>query len=184
MAEKHGVFESTFLNGCVNFSFVNAAKDIENGGIVFKGAQIAKNEFVYNAIIPTTAAIATAKAYVVGNPAWSYDTSSVLAQNEENFINEKGARFRVYELKSERKFTVSANMITGATITNDSVVGQYVTAQDGTEKMKISVALPTTAFIGKIVAVEKRGLVFDLGDNTVDQTIVMVTIEVVANGND
>ena len=117
--------------------------------------------------------------YLVANPAWSYDTSSVLNQNEENFINKAGIAFRAYRLEKDMKYKVYN--IDAATPFNvgDGLKfegGKYVEDDGGSPKLKV-------------VAVEDFGFPFCVGSQgtangnfgyAVGETMKKYTIEVVA----
>ena len=69
--------ETVFLPRSVCFSLQGEA-DIENGAIVGKGDLVEGETSVYNAEDTYTDGM-----YLVANPAWSYDTSRMVNQNEE-----------------------------------------------------------------------------------------------------
>lgn len=92
--------ETTFVPRSVCFS-LKAEKDIENGSIVGKGDLVEGEMSVYEAEDDYSDGI-----YLVANPAWSYDTSRMVNQNEENFINKAGSIFRVYRLEKDMKYKV------------------------------------------------------------------------------
>ena len=94
------VCETTFVPRSVCFS-LKAEKDIENGSIVGKGDLVEGEMSVYEAEDDYSDGI-----YLVANPAWSYDTSRMVNQNEENFINKAGSIFRVYRLGKDMKYKV------------------------------------------------------------------------------
>ena len=170
----YGIFESTNITGR-NYSFVGAI-NLENGMLVHKGDLVAGSKDVYEAVIPTTATLATNPVYVVGNPAWNYDTTSIMKQNEDNYIVKAGTVFRGYGLEKTDKFGVADYGISGT-----PVVGQYVGVESGTAKLVASATEPTTAFVGKVIQITDMGYVPFVGQ-AVDQQAKKVRIEVVKNG--
>ena len=167
------VVETTFLPRGVCFS-LQSESDVENGAIVGKGDLVDGETSVYEAETDYTGGM-----YLVANPAWSYDTSSVLNQNEENFINKAGIAFRAYRLEKDMKYKVYN--IDAATPFNvgDGLKfegGKYVKDDGGAPKLKV-------------VAVEDFGFPFCVGSQgtvngnfgyAVGETMKKYTIEVVA----
>lgn len=184
---KHGIFESTKLYGCMNVSFV-ADVDMDNGSIVANGGLATGYTDVYTASMPT----ATDKVYVVGHPVYGYDERLEEEKNEDNYTNEAGKLFRTYELKADRKFKVSSDMITPIDGSTPVAVGQYVSA-DGTYKLKASATEPAdTNFVGIIETVEETGFPYfgsSVGTQTsdmgyvLDTRIVKVKIRVIKNND-
>lgn len=181
---KHGIAESTKLKGCMNISFISDV-DVDNGSIVANGGLETGYSDVYKAKNPTS----TDKVYVVIHPVYGYDDRLIEDKNEDNYTNEAGRPFRTYELKADRKFKVSSDMITPITDT-DLAEGQYVVA-DGTYKMAAVATLPTdTAFVGIIEKIEETGFPYfgsskgvqtsDMG-YVLDTRIVKVKIRVIKN---
>ena len=167
------VVETTFLPRSVCFS-LQSESDVENGAIVGKGVLVDGETSVYEAETDYADGM-----YLVANPAWSYDTSSVLNQNEENFINKAGIAFRAYRLEKDMKYKVYN--IDAATPFNvgDGLKfegGKYVKDDGGSPKLKV-------------VAVEDFGFPFCVGSQgtlngdygyAVGETMKKYTIEVVA----
>ena len=150
---KHGIFESTKLYGCMNVSFVSATDEIDNGSIVANDGLATGYIDVYTAKKPTV----SDAVYVVGQPVYGYDDRLAEDINEDNFTNPAGKPFRTYELKRDRKFKVSSDMITPIDASTDLAVGQYVVA-DGTYKLAASATIPSGAtFVGIIEQVEETG---------------------------
>ena len=101
----YGIFESTHITGR-NFSFVSDIA-LENGMLVHKGelASDVQGTEVYRAVVPTAATLtANEPVYVIGNPAWNYDTSSIVNQNEDKYFIPARKIFRVYQLNVTDKF--------------------------------------------------------------------------------
>ena len=86
--ERYGIFESTHITGR-NFSFVSDI-DLENGMLIHKGELVDGTKEVYRAVIPTAATVNNEPVFVIGNPAWSYDQSSIINQNECNYLSQRG----------------------------------------------------------------------------------------------
>lgn len=85
--------ETTNVYGCPCFS-LQSTVDVQNGAVVGKGDLVTGESSIYAALDDYSDGI-----YLVANPAWSYDTSRQVNQNEENYINKAGIPFRVYGLK-------------------------------------------------------------------------------------
>ena len=169
-----GIFESTNITGR-NYSFVSAV-DLENGMLVHKGELVPGSKDVYEALIPTSATINDEPVFMVGNPAWSYDTSSVVNQNEDNYIVKAGTVFRVYGLKVTDKFGIADYGIEGT-----PVVGQYVGLQAGSAKPIAAASAPATAFVGRVIQEVDMGFEYHVGQH-VDNRTKKIRIEVVKNG--
>ena len=95
------VVETTLVDGARLFS-LQSTKDLQNGAIVGKGDLVTGEREIYNALDD----VAGGK-YLVANPAWSYDDSRLVNQNEENYINKKGVAFRAYRLEKDMKYKIS-----------------------------------------------------------------------------
>lgn len=190
---KHGIAESTKLQGCMNVSFV-ATEDVDNGSIVANGGLATGYTDVYTASKPAK----TDKVYIVIHPVYGYDERLAEEKNEDNYTNEAGRIFRTYELKPDRKFKVSSNMITPATETKDSVtkdvelaVGQYVVANDDYKMVAVTTAPTDAKFVGIIETIEETGFPYfgsskgvqtsDGMGYALDTRIVKVKIRVIQN---
>ncbi len=182
---KHGIAESTKLYGCMNVSFV-ATEDVDNGSIVANGGLATGYTDVYVASKPTV----NDKVYVVIHPVYGYDDRLEEDKNEDNYTNEAGKIFRTYELKTDRKFKVSSDMITPIDASTPVAVGQYV-VPDGTYKLAASATDPgTSKFVGIVESVEETGFPYfgsskgvktsDMG-YVLDTRIVKVKIRVIKN---
>ena len=95
------VVETTLVDGARLFS-LQSTKDLQNGAVVGKGDLVTGEREIYNAIDEVTGG-----KYLVANPAWSYDDSRLVNQNEENYINKKGIAFRAYRLEKDMKYKIS-----------------------------------------------------------------------------
>lgn len=181
MANIYGVVETTKVSGR-NYSF-QATEAMENGGLVTKGALVAGENEVYVANKPATATLAAEPAYLIANPAWTYDDNTSVSKNEENYINPANLAFRVYELNRNDRFKVSDNMVDPIDSSTAVAEGQYVGLQNGSVKLKASAAAPTgSAFVGKIIGVEDVGFAYAVGQaGEIGYTVKKVLIEVVAN---
>jgi len=189
---KHGIAESTKLQGCMNVSFV-ATEDVDNGSIVANGGLATGYTDVYTASKPAK----TDKVYIVIHPVYGYDERLAEEKNEDNYTNEAGRIFRTYELKADRKFKVSSDMITPATETKDSVtkdvelaVGQYVVANNDYKMTAVTTAPTDAKFVGIIETIEETGFPYfgsSKGVQTsnmgyvLDTRIVKVKIRVIKN---
>ena len=95
------VVETTLVDGARLFS-LQSTKDLQNGAVVGKGDLVTGEREIYNALDDVTGG-----KYLVANPAWSYDDSRLVNQNEENYINKKGIAFRAYRLEKDMKYKIS-----------------------------------------------------------------------------
>lgn len=166
----YGVVYTTNLSGCDNYSFQSAA-DIENGTLVAKGALVEGERQIYQAVLD-----ASEPAYLVANPAWIYDDSTYAKKQEDAYINKAGKAFRVYELKANKKFAVTAySVVGGDTVKVGDTLG---VGADG----KLSNAVTDSALTVKVTAIDKYGFPYAVGSaGTVNTTVKMITVEVVKN---
>ena len=170
----YGIFESTHITGR-NFSFVSDV-NLENGMLVHKGELVDATREVYRAVIPTAATLDNEPVYVIGNPAWNYDTSSIVNQNECKYFIPAGKVFRVYSLNATDKFGIADYGIEG-----EPVVGEYIGLEADSSRPIASATLPTGAFAGRVVQIVDMGFDFFVGVD-VNQRTYKVRIEVVRNG--
>ena len=141
------VVETTLVDGARLFS-LQATKDIQNGAIVGKGDLVTGEREIYNAIDEVTDG-----KYLVANPAWSYDDSRLVNQNEENYINKKGIAFRAYRLEKDMKYKIS-------NIDETFSVGDYVKYNATAGKYEKD---SSNASGLKVVAVEEVGFPYCIG---------------------
>lgn len=186
---RHGIAESTKLNGCMNVSFVSN-EDVDNGSIIANGGLATGYSDVYTASKPTK----DDKVYIVIHPVYGYDDRREEEKNEDNYTNEAGKIFRTYELKTDRKFKVSSDMITPISSSTDLAVGQYV-IPNGTYKLQASASIPTgenaCKFVGIIESLEEIGFPYFGGSRGIqtsddmgyalDTRVVKVKIRVIQN---
>lgn len=175
MNNKYMVAESTNLTGARIFS-LQATKDLQNGAIVGKGDLITGMDQIYTALDDYKDGM-----YLVLNPAWSYDDSRMVNQNEENYVNKIGKPFRAYRLERDMKYKVyniEETFDVGDVIKYDAATGKYAKDEAGSLK---------------VVYVEEQGFPFCIGsygvqiagdtDNEYGHTIgakkVKYTIEVI-----
>ena len=141
------VVETTLVDGARLFS-LQSTKDLQNGAVVGKGDLVTGEREIYNAIDEVTDG-----KYLVANPAWSYDDSRLVNQNEENYINKKGIAFRAYRLEKDMKYkisNVSATFSVGDYVKYNAATGEYEV--DGTSASGL-----------KVVAVEEVGFPYCIG---------------------
>ena len=141
------VVETTLVDGARLFS-LQSTKDLQNGAVVGKGDLVTGEREIYNAIDDVTGG-----KYLVANPAWSYDDSRLVNQNEENYINKKGIAFRAYRLEKDMKYkisNVSATFSVGDYVKYNAATGEYEV--DGTSASGL-----------KVVAVEEVGFPYCIG---------------------
>ena len=173
----YGIFESTHITGR-NFSFVSDVA-MENGMLVHKGELVnqVQGTEVYRAVVPTAATIAADEpVYVIGNPAWNYDKSSIVNQNEDKYFIPAGKIFRVYQLNVTDKFGIADYGIEGT-----PVVGEYVSLDADSTKPIASATLPDGGFAGRVIEIRDMGFEYWVGQ-PVNQRTYKVRIEVVRNG--
>ena len=171
---SYGIFESTKITGG-NFSFLSTV-DLENGMLIHKGGLVPGSKDIYEALIPTAANIANEPVYVVGDPAWNYDTSSAINQNEDQYIVKAGMVFRCYGLKPTDKFGIADYGIDGT-----PVVGEYVGLLNDSAKPIASATVPSGAFVGRVIQEVDMGHEYFVG-KPIDGRIKKIRIEVVKNG--
>ena len=141
------VVETTLVDGARLFS-LQSTKDLQNGAVVGKGDLVTGEREIYNAIDD----VAGGK-YLVANPAWSYDDSRLVNQNEENYINKKGIAFRAYRLEKDMKYKIS-------NIDETFSVGDYVKYNATAGKYEKD---SSNASGLKVVAVEEVGFPYCIG---------------------
>lgn len=160
---SYGVVHTSNLSGCDCYSFINTSTDIENGSLVTKGDLLDSERDIYECAAPATDTLGSLPVYLVANPAWNYDDSRAINQNEEEYINTKGKAFRVYELKPNKRYRVSANMLTGTV-----KEGAFIGLADGSYKGTITEIAPSnSAFVGKILKVDPIGFDYAVGSSGV-----------------
>lgn len=133
MANNFMVAESTNLTGARIFS-LQATKDIQNGAIVGKGDLVSGEDQIYTALDDYTDGM-----YLVLNPAWSYDDSRMVNQNEENYVNKAGKPFRAYRLEKDMKYKVyniEETFEVGDVVKYDAATGKYAKDADGSLKVE------------------------------------------------
>ena len=139
------VAESTNLTGARIFS-LQSTKDIQNGAIVGKGDLVTGEDQIYVATDEYEDGM-----FLVLNPAWSYDDSRMVNQNEENYVNKACKPFRAYRLEKDMKYkiyNIEETFEVGDIVKYDAAAGKY--AKD-------------TAGSLKVVRVEEQGFPFCIG---------------------
>ena len=141
------VVETTLVDGARLFS-LQSTKDLQNGAVVGKGDLVTGEREIYNALDDVTDG-----KYLVANPAFSYDDSRLVNQNEENYINKKGIAFRAYRLEKDMKYKIS-------NIDETFSVGDYVKYNATAGKYEKD---SSNASGLKVVAVEEVGFPYCIG---------------------
>lgn len=141
------VVETTLVDGARLFS-LQSTKDLQNGAVVGKGDLVTGEREIYNAIDEVTDG-----KYLVANPAWNYDDSRLVNQNEENYINKKGIAFRAYRLEKDMKYKIY-------NVDETFSVGDYVKYNASTGKYEKD---SSNASGLKVVAVEEVGFPYCIG---------------------
>ena len=141
------VVETTLVDGARLFS-LQSTKDLQNGAIVGKGDLVTGEREIYNALDDVTDG-----KYLVANPAWSYDDSRLVNQNEENYINKKGIAFRAYRLEKDMKYkiyNVDETFSVGDYVKYNATAGKYEKDSSNASGLKV-------------VAVEEVGFPYCIG---------------------
>ena len=141
------VVETTLVDGARLFS-LQSTKDLQNGAVVGKGDLVTGEREIYNAIDDVTGG-----KYLVANPAFSYDDSRIVNQNEENYINKKGIAFRAYRLEKDMKYkiyNVDETFSVGDYVKYNATAGKYEKDSSNASGLKV-------------VAVEEVGFPYCIG---------------------
>lgn len=141
------VVETTLVDGARLFS-LQSTKDLQNGAVVGKGDLVTGEREIYNALDD----VAGGK-YLVANPAWSYDDSRLVNQNEENYINKKGIAFRAYRLEKDMKYkiyNIDETFSVGDYVKYNATAGKYEKDSSNASGLKV-------------VAVEEVGFPYCIG---------------------
>lgn len=141
------VVETTLVDGARLFS-LQSTKDLQNGAVVGKGDLVTGEREIYNAIDDVTDG-----KYLVANPAFSYDDSRLVNQNEENYINKKGIAFRAYRLEKDMKYkiyNVDETFSAGDYVKYNATAGKYEKDSSNASGLKV-------------VAVEEVGFPYCIG---------------------
>ena len=141
------VVETTLVDGARLFS-LQSTKDLQNGAVVGKGDLVTGEREIYNALDDVTSG-----KYLVANPAWSYDDSRLVNQNEENYINKKGIAFRAYRLEKDMKYkiyNVDETFSVGDYVKYNATAGKYEKDSSNASGLKV-------------VAVEEVGFPYCIG---------------------
>ena len=141
------VVETTLVDGARLFS-LQSTKDLQNGAVVGKGDLVTGEREIYNAIDEVTDG-----KYLVANPAFSYDDSRLVNQNEENYINKKGIAFRAYRLEKDMKYkiyNIDETFSVGDYVKYNATAGKYEKDSSNASGLKV-------------VAVEEVGFPYCIG---------------------
>ena len=141
------VVETTLVDGARLFS-LQSTKDLQNGAVVGKGDLVTGEREIYNAIDDVTGG-----KYLVANPAWNYDDSRLVNQNEENYINKKGIAFRAYRLEKDMKYkiyNIDETFSVGDYVKYNATAGKYEKDSSNASGLKV-------------VAVEEVGFPYCIG---------------------
>ena len=141
------VVETTLVDGARLFS-LQSTKDLQNGAVVGKGDLVTGEREIYNAIDDVTGG-----KYLVANPAWDYDDSRLVNQNEENYINKKGIAFRAYRLEKDMKYkiyNIDETFSVGDYVKYNATAGKYEKDSSNASGLKV-------------VAVEEVGFPYCIG---------------------
>lgn len=175
MANNFMVAESTNLTGARIFS-LQSTKDVQNGAIVGKGDLVTGEDQIYVATDDYADGM-----YLVLNPAWSYDDSRAVNQNEENYVNKAGVAFRAYRLEKDMKYkiyNIEETFAVGDVVKYDAAIEKY--AVDSTGSLKV-VNVEETGFpycigsVGVTVAGDTNNEYgYAIGNKTIKYTIEVI----------
>ena len=165
----YGVVHTTNIKGiCV--SLVDSANDRENGEIVYTVGELAEGE------VAKVGGGDGEIACLVANPAWDYNESSILNQNEDRFINVKGMPFRAYQLAVGDIFALNSAAIDGGI--SSVAKGDILGSADG--KLKKD---EESGVVVKVLAIEVRGFTQSAEDGSiVPQKMALVRVESIGAG--
>lgn len=133
--------------------------DMANGSFVMLGGLVAGERELRQVAVPTAIEAASKEVLLVASPELSYDA----LKKDDEFVNKANKAARAYHLSAGDIFTVTDDMISGAT-----AVGKFVEPIDGL-KLGAADAAPSTRFAG--IVLEKTTLGFDAQPATVIQVL-------------
>ena len=167
----YGVVHTTNIKGiCV--SLVDSANDRENGEIVYTVGEL---EAAPSEVAKVGAGDGEI-ACLVANPAWDYNESSILNQNEDRFINVKGLPFRAYQLSVGDIFCLNDAAIEDDI--DDLEVGDTLGAQDGKLDSAVSAGV-----VVKVLEIVTKGHSIDPASGAITpQKMVLVRVESIGSG--
>lgn len=117
--------------------------DLQNGMIIALGALKAGERELYEVVKPTTANIKTDEFLLHYSPEVMYETGKQIS----DFELKAGRPGRVYHLVVGDEFTITDNMITGA-----SKVGEYLIPQNGSFQLAAAANLEgETTLVCKVI---------------------------------
>lgn len=147
----HGVVNAdktvTAYSGGGLESVVNETEDMDNGLVFHVGELLPNENELKKVVTPTTASIAKEPLYLHNSPEVTYG----VGETALDFYVPMGERARARQLIVGDQWTVSNKMIDNLPADLTTAVNKYVSAQDGSKKLKYSATEPTgVRFIGQI----------------------------------
>lgn len=133
---------------------------LDNGSVIFLGALKEGESEIYEAVVPTTALIATEQPMLVMAPEIMYDQSRKAMNALGNFINKANKAFPVVPLSAFDEIEISKEGFTGT-----PAKGKYVVLKDGSVKWDVVDEKPASGNVlyGKITSSRKSSLPTFLG---------------------
>ena len=133
---------------------------LDNGSVIFLGALKEGETEIYEAVVPTTALIATEQPMLVMTPEIMYDQSRKAKNALGNFVNKANKAFPVVPLSAFDEIEISKEGFTGT-----PAKGKYVVLKDGSVKWDVVDEKPTSGNVlyGKITSSRKSSLPTFLG---------------------
>lgn len=134
---------------------------LDNGSVIFLGALKEGETEIYEAVVPTTALIATEQPMLVMTPEIMYDQSKKAMNALGNFVNKANKAFPVVPLSAFDEIEISKEGFTGETPT----VGKYVVLKNSSTKWDVVNDKPESGNVlyGKITSSRKSSLPTFLG---------------------
>lgn len=137
----HGAVRTDKLKATYSGGIFDAVADVDldNGSIATLGNLKEGHRNLFEAIAP---AAATDKIYLIASRELVYESDKGLL----DFYNVAGERIRLYQLFVDDIFTVTDEVISGATIKN-----QFVSVEAGSFRLKATATAPTEGIVGKVI---------------------------------
>lgn len=129
-------------NGYISFK---ATADTQNGTVFHAEDLVSGERELFTPTQPATATISAKSLYI----NVSVETVYLAGQTILDYITPNGTAGRGIKPIKGDIITITDNVITGTT-----VVGQYVAPANASSQLNTSATLPTTTFIGKVIAKE------------------------------
>lgn len=133
------------------YSCVDETQDVENGWVGFIGDPVEGEKNLYNLEQPTAALIEKEELVVVMQAPEVLEGFSRADFRDEYFINEEGEAFRCYKPRVGDVFGITDYTIDALNPVTGIQKGNYVIAQDGSNRLKeVAALVGTEVFVGQI----------------------------------